>query len=48
MGLVYAGLDLGELLTALCGVEVSGYLATTVDNCGVVSVAQQAADLFQG
>ncbi len=36
---VYAGLDLGELPLALRGVEVGGYFAAAVDNCGVVAVS---------
>ena len=44
---VYAGLDLGELPLALRGVEVSGYFAAAVDNCGVVAVSQEAADLLE-
>ena len=44
---VYACLDLGELALAFRGVEVSGYFAATVDNCGVVAVSQEAADLLQ-
>ena len=36
---VYACLDLGELALAFRGVEVSGYFAATVDNCGVVTVS---------
>ncbi len=44
---VYTGLDLGELSSALRGVEVSGYFAATVDNCGVVTVSQEAADLLE-
>ena len=47
MWAVYAGLDLGELPLALRGVEVSGYFAAAVDNCGVVAVSQEAADLFE-
>ncbi len=47
MCVVYAGLDLGELSAALRGVEVSGYFAATVDNCGVVAVSQDAADLLE-
>ncbi len=35
----YVGLHVGELLAALCSVEVSGYFAGAVDNCGVVAVA---------
>ncbi len=44
---MYEGLDLGELLSALRGVEASGYFATTVDNRRVVAAPQQAADLLK-
>ena len=47
MRVAYEGLDLGELLTALRGVEASGYFAATVDNGGVVAVPQEAADLLE-
>ncbi len=43
----YAGLDLGELLSPLRCVEPSGYFAAAVDNCGVVAVSQEAADLLE-
>ncbi len=39
MRAVYAGLDLGELSAALRRVDVGGYFAATVDNCGVVAVS---------
>ncbi len=44
---VYACLDLRELSLARSGVEVSGYFAATVDNCGVVAVSQEAANLLE-
>ena len=47
MWAVYAGLDLDELSSALRAVEASGYFAAAVDNCGVVSVTQEAADLLE-
>ena len=47
MWAVYAGLDLGELSLALRSVEVSGYFTAAVDNCGVVAVSQEAADLLE-
>ena len=43
----YEGPNLGELLSALRCVEASGYFAAAVDNCGVVSVPKEAADLLE-
>ncbi len=45
-----SGLDLyvGELKPPFRAPDVGGYLATAVDNCGVVAIAQEVADLLEG
>ena len=42
------GLDVGELAAALRCLDIGGYFAATVDNCGVVAVAEEAADQLKG
>ena len=38
------GSDLGELMSTGGIVERRGYFATTVDDCGVITVTKQVAD----
>ena len=42
------GLDVGELAVALRCLDVGGYLAAAVDDCGVIAVAEKPADQLQG
>ena len=42
------GLDVSELAAALRCLDVGGYFAATVDNCGVIAVAEEAADQLKG
>ena len=42
------GLQLGELGATFGTLDVGGYLAAAVDNCGVVTVTQEAPDLLEG
>ena len=42
------GLDVSELAAALRRLDVGGYFAATVDNCGVIAVAEEAADQLEG
>ncbi len=42
------GLDLRELAAALGSGDAGGNLSAAVDNCGVVAVAEEVADLLEG
>ena len=42
------GLDVGELAVALRCLDVGGYLAAAVDDCGVIAVAKETADQLEG
>ena len=42
------GLDVSELAAALWRLDVGGYFAAAVDNCGVIAVAEEAADQLEG
>lgn len=48
MGGAELRLDIGELAAALSCLDVGGYFAASVDNCGVVAVAEEAADELEG
>jgi hypothetical protein len=45
---VCGGSDLGELVSVGGIVEICGCLATTVDYCGVVTVAEEVPDSLEG
>lgn len=46
-GVADVGAYLGELTLPLSSVDVCGCFATAVDDCGMVTVAQQLPDLLQ-